>query len=138
MAAVWWQLGERLTTAPLRGAGEGAETSYEHTWSGPPWLTALALGVAAAWVIACYWRERGRSSRAVRIGLASLRLFALGLIAWMIYGWARQVHRTDLPDLVVLLDASRSMATMVAKSLPSQTQLSNDCVNCTSLPGLTA
>lgn len=112
MAAIWWQISERLPTPSADAPSEGLETSYAHSWSGPPWLTVLAVLAALAVTGFCYWRERGEARSLARGGLALLRASLLLLVAWMIYGWSRQQHRTDLPDLAVILDDSESMATV--------------------------
>jgi len=112
MAAVWWQLGKTIEALPRETAGEGLETSYAHSWPGAPWIVVLALTFAAILVVACYWRERGDAGKFARVSLATIRIALLLLLAWMIYGWARQRHRTDLPDLIVIIDDSESMATV--------------------------
>ena len=52
----------------------------------------------------------GGASRNRRLALAALRFSLVVLVTFMIYGWTRQQHRMDLPDLVVILDESESMA----------------------------
>ena len=102
-----WLSGERSA-----GAGEGLESTIEHSWPWPPWLTLLLLLAAAAMVMAFYWHERGSVGRAVRVVLIGLRVALIGLVVLMMYGWMRHRHRTDLPDVVVVIDDSASMATV--------------------------
>jgi uncharacterized membrane protein len=44
-----------------------------------------------------------------KVCLATIRLSLVGLIVFMMYGWMLHRHRTDRPDLVVLVDDSESM-----------------------------
>jgi hypothetical protein len=91
-------------------AGEGLSTSFEHTWPWPPWATLLVLLAAAVIIVLLYARESRGTKGRLRILLAGSRIALILLVITMLYGWTRQVHRTDLPDLVILLDDSQSMA----------------------------
>jgi len=102
-----WLLG-RLKY-PDQTPGEGIETTFEHTWPGPPWLTLLGLLLLLAVVAAIYLREPTASRWRLAVLLA-LRLALLGLAVFMLYGWVRHRHRTELPDLIVAIDVSESMS----------------------------
>ncbi len=109
--STWWfnpLLGQAPASAAVR-AGEGLEVTLVHTWPWPPWVTLLVLIVAAAYVLLVYFREPGDVGRRTRLMLAGLRLGLIALVIVMMYGWMRNRHRTDLPDLVLVVDDSRSM-----------------------------
>jgi hypothetical protein len=99
-----WALGESLSDLPA-----GIETSIEHTWPFAPWLMLLLVIGSALLVVGVYLRERGNLGHWGRILLTSLRLGIVGVLLLMLYGWMIERHRTDLPDIVVMLDDSESM-----------------------------
>jgi len=105
-----------LATAAACGAsdsssdGESVQTTLAHNWPWSPWLSLLILLLAAAVVIALYMRERSDVRNAPRLTLAALRIGCLAILLFMMYGWMLNRHRTDLPDLVVVLDDSQSMS----------------------------
>lgn len=88
--------------------GQGLETTVAHTWPFPPWVTLAILIGSVLLVGFVYARERG-GRRRQRVLLATLRCAAIGAIVLMLYGWMRHRHRTDLPDVLVLIDDSQSM-----------------------------
>lgn len=92
------------------GAGEGLEVTFVHTWPWAPWVTLLLLLIAGAYVVLMYTRESGQPPRRTRLALAAIRLTLVALVITMMYGWMRERHRTDLPDLVLVLDDSQSMS----------------------------
>ena len=92
------------------GRGRGVQNTIEHSWPFVPWLTALFLLGACAFVVLIYLRERASVSRGRLALMIGLRLGVIGLLLLMMYGWMRYRHVTDLPDLVVIMDASQSMA----------------------------
>ncbi|MHB8970532.1 MAG: VWA domain-containing protein [Pirellulaceae bacterium] len=96
---------------PSPYAGEGVEVSFTHTWPWPPWITLLFLLVSAAYVLAIYLRESGAVRRRTRLTLAAIRILLISLLLTMMYGWMRDRYRTDLPDLIVVIDDSGSMVT---------------------------
>lgn len=98
-----WRSGDAPT-------GEGLETSISHTWPWPPWVAACLIIAAAVVVLAVYAREPATVDKRWRALLAALRVAAFCLLVWMMHGWLRTEHRTDLPDLVVMMDVSQSMA----------------------------
>jgi hypothetical protein len=88
------------------------ETSFEPSWGGPLWLTLAVLAASAAFAWALYRRERGPAPMLVRGLLAAIRSGLFVILAWMFYGWMRAEHRTELPELAVVVDVSASMATV--------------------------
>jgi hypothetical protein len=94
---------------PSPRAGEGLETTFNHTWPWPPWVTLLFLMAAAAYVIAVYLREPGSVRRRTRLMLSAMRILLIALLLTMMYGWMLDRYRTDLPDVVVVVDDSQSM-----------------------------
>jgi uncharacterized membrane protein len=94
---------------PTPVAGEGVEVSFTHTWPWPPWGTLLFLLVAAGYVLVLYSREAGPARRRTRLTLAAIRIALIGLLLTMMYGWMRDRYRTDLPDVVIVVDDSGSM-----------------------------
>jgi uncharacterized membrane protein len=72
----------------------------------------VLVAAAAALVIYIYARERGRAGPLLKIALAAHRLALIVLVVFMLYGWMLHRHRTDLPDLVLLIDDSASMSTV--------------------------
>jgi hypothetical protein len=110
----WWILAQAdaLNAAPRSAEGEGFATSLDHSWPWPAWITLLFLLVVAVLVAAIYLREQGHASRRWRMALASLRIGLIMLVLFMLYGWTRQLHRLDLPDLVIAIDHSASMSVL--------------------------
>ncbi len=91
-------------------AGEGLEVTLVHTWPWAPWVTLLVMLAAGAFVLYLYLHEAGNVPRRARLILAALRLALIALVLTMMYGWMRDQYRTDLPDLIIVLDDSQSMA----------------------------
>lgn len=104
--------GSPQAVLPPPDAGEGWETAWAHSWPVPAWVPLTLLLLLALLTLVLYRQERGSATTWLRAGLAALRLLVWGLALWMLYGWTQQRHRTDLPDLVVLVDDSASMATV--------------------------
>lgn len=94
------------------GEGTGVETTRSHSWPWPPSVTILLLAGAAALVIWVYVRERGSAGRLMKTFLAAIRIALVCLVVFMMYGYMLHRHRTDLPDIVILIDDSESMATL--------------------------
>lgn len=86
------------------------EHSLDSTWPWPAWLFWLLLIGGVAFVVTIYYRERASAGRIGKTLLASCRVLLLMLLAWMLLGWTWQQHRTDRPDLVLVVDDSGSMA----------------------------
>jgi hypothetical protein len=91
------------------GAGEGIESTLDHSWPWPQWVTLLVLVACAMYVIFIYARERTTAGGAAKALLAACRLALLSLAVFMMYGWVMRPFRTDLPDLVIAVDATQSM-----------------------------
>ncbi len=109
MNDLWRQLEQWAVGEPLSRDAGGLETTIQATWDVPPWLVLAVVLGSAAILVAVYWRESPSASRPWKVLLAGLRLALVGLVVLMLYGWTVQRHRTDLPDVVVLLDDSASM-----------------------------
>jgi len=109
MSVIAERLGVFSSGQPER-LGQGVEVTLEHTWPWPPWVTLLGLIVLIVLVVAIHLREAPRATRSLRLALAALRVTLLGLVVFMMYGWMQHRHRTDLPDLIVILDDSQSMS----------------------------
>ncbi|MCH2399545.1 MAG: VWA domain-containing protein, partial [Pirellulales bacterium] len=97
-----------LTAVAIDGLGR--DVVYTASWQPPAWVPALVLAMASIVVFILYRRERQLISR-FRCGLLILcRLATVGLVVFMLFGWMRREYQTVLPDLVVLIDNSESMA----------------------------
>ncbi len=90
-------------------AAPGTDLTRSHSWPWPPSVTVVLLALAAGLVILLYSREHGSASRRMKAGLAGLRIALIALVVFMMYGWLLHRHRTDLPELVVMIDDSQSM-----------------------------
>jgi hypothetical protein len=91
------------------GPGEGAAWHLRNDWPWPPWATLLLVAGMIVFVALVYGRENRRTTRPLRVGLASIRLAAIGIVLAMIAQFVLCVERTGLPDLAVVLDDSASM-----------------------------
>ncbi|MDX1945123.1 MAG: hypothetical protein SFU86_06935 [Pirellulaceae bacterium] len=109
MNDLWPEIERWLFGEALSGEVGGQETSFQPTWDIPPWLVLLVLGISATLLLAVYWRESPSAARPWKIALATFRLALVGLVLLMLYGWTVQRHRTDLPDVVLVIDDSASM-----------------------------
>ena len=109
MHDLWRQLETWTIGEPIAPQAGGLETTIQPTWDVPPWLVLALLIGAAAVLLAVYWRESPSASRSWKVLLAGIRLSLVGIVVLMLYGWTVQRHRTDLPDLVIVLDDSASM-----------------------------
>jgi hypothetical protein len=90
-------------------AGRPTVWTLEWQWPWPPWATLLFVLFAVVFVVMMYRREAGRASPLYRLAPAAMRV-ALILLAMTLIGQvALRPLRTDLPELVVLIDDSRSM-----------------------------
>src|SRR6185312_1562184 len=99
-----WLIGERISP----GAGS-LDTSIQSTWAIAPGIAWLTLLVGASMVLFVYGRESPAASRLSKGILAGIRIALAGIVLFMLFGWTIQRHRTDLPDVVVVLDDSTSM-----------------------------
>ena len=103
------QLEELLFGQRVSTESGGLETSLQPTWDIPPWMVVAILLLSAAIIGFVYWRENPGAARRWKVALAIVRLSLVGLVVLMLYGWTIQRHRTDLPDVVLVLDDSASM-----------------------------
>jgi hypothetical protein len=99
-----WIFGDRIGSEGL-----GLETSIEPSFPWPMWMLGLLLLIAAVVIVVIYARERPSATRKQRAFLALLRLGLVGVLAFMLLGWTIQRHRTDLPDIVIVIDDTQSM-----------------------------
>ena len=110
MNGAWRQVEELLLGAGASPEAGGLETTIQPTWDLPPWLVLGVLIASAAILLAVYLRESPTAARPWKVLLAAMRLGLVAIVLVMLYGWTVQRHRTDLPDVVVVLDDSASMA----------------------------
>jgi len=89
--------------------GEGIQRSFAHTWVWPPWVTLLLLILLLAFVLRTY-RHEPLAGRWHWLSLATTRVAIFGLVIFMMYGWVEHRHRTELPELIIAVDTSESMA----------------------------
>lgn len=92
-------------------AVEGTESQVVHRWPLPIWLAVvLSLAVVAfAWWV--YYRQRTSIDSFWERGkLTVARATSMLLVVAMMFGWILEQYRTDLPDLVIAVDVSQSMA----------------------------
>jgi hypothetical protein len=104
-------LHERLLRGDKASVGEGLQDTVFPTLAWPEWAPVVVLLLVAVWSLWHYRSERGPASLAARLVLALVRVCAAAVLVFMLEGWMVQRHRTDLPDLVLLIDVSGSMAT---------------------------
>ncbi|NLF68524.1 MAG: hypothetical protein GX575_05645 [Candidatus Anammoximicrobium sp.] len=108
LVGVWSDLRDFVLA---RGA-PGTEITRSHSWPWGPSVAIVLVVLAAAFVIGIYAREQGRAGRLQKAVLAAHRILLIVLVVFLLYGWMLHRHRTDLPDLVLLIDDSGSMATV--------------------------
>src|SRR5688572_20301503 len=115
----WSGAGPGSAAAPT-----GFETTIQPTWQAPVavlWVFLLAAAIVIWWV---YWRE-GAPARGWKMLLAAIRTSLLALTVLLLYGWMAQRHRTERPDLILMLDDSASMGivdTLDGAASTAQTQ----------------
>ncbi len=74
-----------------------------------PAVLFLFAVVALVFVVVLYLKDRGRSRLPLRLFLAALRFCLIVAVVVALFGWMLHRNRTDLPDMVVLIDDSQSM-----------------------------
>jgi hypothetical protein len=109
MTSVWHELNRRLLGAASPANSRGLDTSIQANWDVPASLLWIVLLAGAALVVWLYWHENPATSRRWKVALAGIRSTLVGLVLLMLYGWTVQLHRTDVPDVVVIVDDSASM-----------------------------
>ena len=91
------------------GGQDNVERSLQHSWPWPPWVGLALVLLAVGAELFCYTRQHVEGGRWRRLALPALRIAALLLVLTMMYGWMWQRFRTDLPDLLLVVDQSASM-----------------------------
>src|SRR5947209_13666303 len=104
-----WAALQRAVFGEDFSQSHGLEASVQVSWSLLPGAAASMLVAGAIIVLAVYWHERVSAGRRTKVLLASIRTLLMLLIVLMLYGWTIQRHRTDRPDVVLVLDDSASM-----------------------------
>lgn len=99
-----------------QSSGLGEETTFEHVAPFAPWITIVLLLAAGVFVFGLYLREHAESRTWVKFGLATLRFILICLVIWMMFGYTIRPFRTDLPDLLLIVDNSESMSTVDAET----------------------
>lgn len=93
-------------------AAGGLETTLEFDAPWPPWVSVILILAAAVFTFGLYWREHSECPHWIKLGLASLRFLLICAVIWMMYGFTQRPFRTDLPDLLMIIDDSKSMSTV--------------------------
>ena len=106
----WVWLVEWLFGIGSSSAGEGRESKLEWTTLFPTWLTIALVVGAAIYVVVIYSREQTTRGVLWRYGLAAIRIVLVAMVVFMLYHLVVRPYRTDLPDLVIVLDDSASMS----------------------------
>ena len=109
VAAVRWDRFLSWLADDVHADGEGVQRSFAHTAVWPPWVTLLLLILLALLLLRTYRREP-LAGRWRWLPLAATRFTIVGLVIFMMYGWVEHRHRTELPELIVAIDSSESMA----------------------------
>lgn len=102
------------------GSGESAAWGLRFSWDWPPWVTLLFVVLAAAYVLRCYLGQSRPGSLVYRLGLAGIRLAAIGVVLAMLAQVTLVLQRTGLPYLVLILDDSQSMSLVDRYEKPVQ------------------
>jgi hypothetical protein len=99
----------QLLAQAAQSARTGLEPSYFHRFAFAPWVSTLVLLGSILLVLWVMLRRRPEVALRARRLLLGLRIMLVLVTFFMLHGWMRQQHVTDLPDLVILLDNSASM-----------------------------
>ncbi|HEY4759842.1 MAG TPA: vWA domain-containing protein, partial [Thermoguttaceae bacterium] len=91
------------------GPGEAIVISFSRGWPWPSWATLLALIFAAGIILQIYLRQGRQAGRRYRIMLAAIRFSLVAIMLLMIAQLTLSFKRTCLPDIVILVDDSKSM-----------------------------
>jgi uncharacterized membrane protein len=103
----WWE--NWLGIEPV-AAGEDTQWKIRYALGWPDWIFLLFAVGAVALVVGIYWKEARQQRVGYRLGLAILRLLAIGVILVMLGGLELIIDRTGLPYLVLMIDDSESMS----------------------------
>lgn len=85
--------------------------AWTPTWTASYWILAILGAIGITIVAICYLVELRGIAMAKRAVLILLRSGSLLLLCWMLLGWSWTPYAVEPPDLIVLLDSSRSMST---------------------------
>jgi len=108
--STWVRIVELFFGIGSSTAGEGRESRFEWTAPLATWVTIALLVAAAVYVFVIYSREHTTRGAFWRYVLAGVRVVLIGLVVFMMFRLVMRPFRTDLPDLVVVLDDSASMS----------------------------
>ncbi len=95
---------------PAAGTGQ-VDQAVEASWAMPIWISLVFFAIASCFILAACLSESGRYSHRRRLVLAALRVTLVLLVLFMLYGFSVRPYRVDKPDLILLVDDSKSMAT---------------------------
>lgn len=123
----------QLIDGPASDTTSGEERTLEYIAPWPPWVSILVLLGCGFLVVWLYLRESDEIKRWTKLGLGGIRLALIALVLWMMYGATERPFRTDLPDLLLIVDDSKSMATVDAMDEKLRASVAEDV---TSLPTL--
>lgn len=101
---------ERLSRHCEPQAGEGLESTLEHSWPWSPWVALIVFALVGGYVTTISLYEEGFASRRTKMLLALVRLTLVGLLICMMYGFTLRSFRTSLPEILILIDDSASMS----------------------------
>lgn len=94
------------------GPGEGTAWRLEYHWPWPSWVTLLAVVAAVLAIVTIYLHESRQARPGYRLMLAAMRLVLVAMVAAMVAQLEVSFQRTGLPYVAVVVDDSRSMATV--------------------------
>lgn len=103
----------------------GLESTVEYSAPWPPWVTILFVAAAAFFTYGLYYREKTEFRSWVKFALATLRFGLICIVLWMMYGYTTRPFRTDLPDLLLVVDTSQSMTTIDAENVSPASEDAN-------------
>ena len=115
--------------------GEGLKYHLEPTWLWMPVVLLLFAAMTIGVIVALYLNECGASRRFARIVLAVFRLLLIAMVVVALFGWMLHRDRTDLPDVVLLIDDSESMVFEDHHEKESQNHSLSEFVNAAKLEG---
>jgi len=97
------------------------DVEYFSSWpySLTVWIGLLIISLLITWVTSRHSIGAFKSRR--KKILLVLRMVIIAFVCIMFLGWSKQEHATDLPDLVVIVDNSRSMTIedLISDDLPN-------------------
>ena len=112
--AVWLVGSRQHGLAQTTHEGEDRTLEYIAPW--PPWISILLLALCGLLVYSLYARETPDAARWKRSILGTFRFSLVCIVLWMMYGFTERPYRTDLPDLLLIVDDSPSMDTVDSPS----------------------